>query len=69
MAGSTVRAAGATGRPFVEVADTGIGIAADEQDRLFERFFRTSAATERVHPGHRPRPLDRAAIAAATVGK
>ena len=27
-------------------ADTGVGIAADEQDRLFERFFRTKAATE-----------------------
>jgi signal transduction histidine kinase len=31
----------------LEVADTGIGIASDEQRRLFERFFRASTATER----------------------
>ena len=31
--------------------DTGIGIPEDEQDRLFERFFRSSTATERAIPG------------------
>ena len=31
---------------FLEVRDTGIGIPAEEQDRLFERFFRASAASE-----------------------
>ena len=35
----------------VEVADTGIGIAAADQLRLFERFFRTSTVVERHFPG------------------
>jgi signal transduction histidine kinase len=30
----------------VEVADTGLGIPADEQEQLFERFFRSSSATD-----------------------
>jgi signal transduction histidine kinase len=33
------------------VQDTGIGIAADEVDHLFERFFRASSATSREIPG------------------
>ena len=33
------------------MADTGIGIPAAEQGRLFERFFRASSATERAIPG------------------
>jgi PAS domain S-box-containing protein len=33
------------------VRDTGIGIAEAEQERLFERFFRTSEATERAVAG------------------
>jgi signal transduction histidine kinase len=33
------------------VRDTGIGIAEDEQERLFERFFRTSEATKRAVAG------------------
>jgi PAS domain S-box-containing protein len=36
---------------IVEVADTGVGIPAGEQDRLFERFFRSSNATEQAIPG------------------
>ena len=41
-----------TGRDaVVEVADTGVGIPAEEQDRLFERFFRSSNATEQAIPG------------------
>ena len=36
---------------LLEVADTGIGIAAGEQSRLFERFFRSSTATENAIPG------------------
>jgi signal transduction histidine kinase len=35
----------------LEVADTGIGIAPEEQDRLFERFFRASTASEHQIPG------------------
>lgn len=35
----------------IEVADTGIGIPKGEQDRLFQRFFRSSTATEQAIPG------------------
>jgi signal transduction histidine kinase len=35
----------------VVVADHGIGIPADEQQHLFERFFRASSATDRDIPG------------------
>ena len=35
----------------LEVADTGIGIAADEQEKLFERLYRASSATDRHIPG------------------
>jgi signal transduction histidine kinase len=36
---------------LVEIQDTGVGIPAGEQDRLFERFFRSSTATEQAIPG------------------
>ncbi|MDX6466375.1 MAG: hypothetical protein QOI27_1415 [Gaiellaceae bacterium] len=36
---------------FVEVEDTGMGISAEDRARLFERFFRASAATEQSIPG------------------
>jgi PAS domain S-box-containing protein len=35
----------------VEIEDTGVGIPADEQERLFERFFRSSKASEQAIPG------------------
>jgi signal transduction histidine kinase len=33
------------------VADTGIGVPADEQSMVFSRFFRASTATRRAIPG------------------
>lgn len=38
-------------RVVVEVRDSGIGIPADEQQFLFQRFFRTSTATEQAIQG------------------
>jgi len=35
----------------VEVEDTGIGIPKAEQERMFQRFFRSSIATEQAIPG------------------
>jgi PAS domain S-box-containing protein len=35
----------------LEVSDTGMGIPSDEQERLFQRFFRTAAATSQAIPG------------------
>ena len=35
----------------LDVEDSGIGIPAEEQPRLFERFFRAASATEQAIPG------------------
>src|SRR5207253_3347416 len=35
----------------VEVRDTGFGIAADDQEQLFQRFFRTRSATDKAIAG------------------
>jgi signal transduction histidine kinase len=47
----TVRVFTAGGDVVLEVADTGIGIPESEQERLFQRFFRSSTATEQAIPG------------------
>jgi signal transduction histidine kinase len=39
------------GGNVLEVTDTGIGISADDQSRLFERFYRTSGAVAAAVPG------------------
>jgi signal transduction histidine kinase len=46
-----VRAFERAGRACVEVRDTGHGISASEQERLFERFYRTSKAQVDAVPG------------------
>ena len=46
-----VRVRGQRGQAVIEVRDTGMGIPASEQDHLFERFYRTSKATEQAIPG------------------
>ena len=42
---------GLDGVAVIEVSDTGVGLAEDEQDQLFERFFRSSRASENAIPG------------------
>jgi signal transduction histidine kinase len=39
------------GEAVIEVVDTGIGIAPSDQAHLFDRFFRSSEATQRAIPG------------------
>jgi PAS domain S-box-containing protein len=46
-----VRASSSRGNAVLEVRDTGMGIAAEEQEHIFERFFRTSRATEQAIQG------------------
>lgn len=41
----------AGGRAVLEVADTGIGVPDHEQQRLFDRFFRSSLAQQKAIPG------------------
>ena len=40
-----------SGQAVLEVADTGIGVPAHEQQRLFDRFFRSSLAQRHAIPG------------------
>jgi len=46
-----VKVSSSNGEVVLEVCDTGIGIAAAEHAQLFDRFFRSSEATERAIPG------------------
>ena len=45
------RIAYSDGRALFEIADTGKGIPSDEQEQLFEPFFRSPTATARAIPG------------------
>ena len=56
------------GRAVVEVEDTGIGIAATDQARLFERFFRADSANEQAIQGTGLGPSITKAIAEAHGG-
>ncbi|WP_338777282.1 ATP-binding protein [Streptomyces sp. DG1A-41] len=47
----TVRAEDRDGESVLSVSDTGIGIPAAEQEKLFQRFFRASNATDAAIPG------------------
>jgi signal transduction histidine kinase len=47
----TVSVGGNDGWATIVVADTGIGVPADEQQQVFSRFFRASTATTRAIPG------------------
>ena len=46
-----VRLSAAEGVALIEVEDTGLGLAENEQEQLFERFFRSSRASESAIPG------------------
>jgi signal transduction histidine kinase len=46
-----VRLSTADGIAVLEVEDNGLGLAAHEQEQLFERFFRSSRASENAIPG------------------
>jgi signal transduction histidine kinase len=46
-----VRVDASTRAAVIEVSDTGFGIAAEDQEQLFERFFRTQSANDKAIAG------------------
>ena len=46
-----VRVDASAGSAVIEVSDTGFGIAPEDQEQLFERFFRTQSATNKAIAG------------------
>lgn len=48
----TVRVEQQEADALIEVIDQGIGIAPEEQARIFDRFYRARGAGERLHQGH-----------------
>lgn len=40
-----------TGRPYVVVSDTGVGIAKEDQEKVFERFYRVHKSRSRANGG------------------
>ena len=49
--GVTVRVARDSAHALLEIADTGVGVPADELPRLFQRFYRVEGAHGRTHEG------------------
>jgi signal transduction histidine kinase len=47
----TTRIFAEDGQGVIEVEDNGIGIPKAEQERLFQRFFRATTATDQAIPG------------------
>ncbi len=47
----TVRVAGDGGRAVISISDTGVGMSAEDKQRVFDRFYRASTARENAVQG------------------